>query len=217
MSSGPPDTSAWRHKVHPFFLKTAEYQKNVTLLTRSGSTVDREEADRLSREIPPELNQEADSLYDEMKAAGTLRHSSILKIFGAENLSPGSVISKNEYMIHWLCWFRYGKTFEQLKAEHEAGNFKAAKQFHALGLEFDKWKLGRLDPNTLKFKIDQDHFDLMAHGLDLGLENLSPQDLANCFDELCPCGRPHDPENLRKLRARIVKTFPPSSSEDAGA
>jgi hypothetical protein len=66
------------------------------------------------------------------------------------------------------------------------------------------------DPNKLKFKTDLDHFDLMVFGTDLGLEPLSDEELAECFDELCPCGKEHYGENLRKLRTRIDKQFPQS-------
>jgi len=73
---------------------------------------------------------------------------------------------------------------------------------------FDKWRFGLLDPNKLKFKTDLDHFDLMISGIDFGLDQLSDEELAVCFDELCPCSRPHFGENLRKLRIRIERQFP---------
>ena len=195
--------------MHPFFITTAEYQKKVSLLTMSGSSSDREEADRLTREIPAELMQEAERLHDEMKPAGRIRHRVLLAILGAENYPPGTVISQGDYMFHWLCWFRYGKTAEHLVREYDSGSFKAAKQVHKLSLEYDNWRFGKLDPNKLKFKTDVDHFDLMTAGLDLGIERLTPLELASCFDELCPCGGPHFPEHLAKLRARIAKMFPP--------
>ena len=97
--------------------------------------------------------------------------------------------------------------------KYRNSDFKAAKQFHKLNLEFDKWRFGLLDPNKLKFKTDLDHFDLMIFGMDLGLELLSDGELASCYDELCPCEKPHFGENLRKLRDRINKEFPPKDKE----
>jgi hypothetical protein len=197
--------------VHPFFIKIAEYQKKVSLLTRSGTSSDREEADRLTREIPAELMQEAEILHDEMKPAGKIRHRALLTILGAESYSPGTVISQGDYTFHWLCWFRFCKTAEQVVREYESGSLKAARQLHRVSMEYDEWRFGKLDPNELKFKTDVDHFDLMTSGLDLGLENLTPLELSSCFDELCPCGAPHVQENLSKLRFRILKAFPPIS------
>jgi hypothetical protein len=197
--------------VHPFFIKAAEYQKKVSLLTRSATAGDREEADRLTMEIPAELMQEAETLHDEMKAAGKLRHRAPLTILGAENYPPGTVISQGDYMFHWLCWYRYGKTAEQLVREYDSRSLKAARQLHKVSMEYDEWRFGKLDPNKLKFKTDVDHFELMTSGLDLGIENLTALELSSCFDELCPCGGPHVQENLSKLRIRILKAFPPIS------
>ena len=42
-------------------------------------------------------------------------------------------------------------------------------------------------------------------GLDLGIEALSAEELADCFDELCACGKRHTPDNLRKLRTRLLQ------------
>jgi hypothetical protein len=70
--------------VHPFFIKAAEYQKKVSLLTRSGIPSDRKEADRLTREILAELMKEAERLHDEMKPAGKIRHRVLLTIWGPQ-------------------------------------------------------------------------------------------------------------------------------------
>jgi hypothetical protein len=213
MSSNPQDTESWRTKVHPVFIKAAEYQKRVTLLTNTNSPADQAKATSLSSEIPPELMQKAELLHDEMKAADKLRRQSSLAIYGADGLPPGTEISMEHYMLHRLCWFRFNKTLEQLKREYQAGDLKAVKQMNKLNLEFDMWRFGKVDPNRLKFKTDTDHFVLMLSGLDLGLEALTPQELAYCFDALCPCGDEHDPENLRKLRKRIDASFPLASSD----
>jgi hypothetical protein len=116
-----------------------------------------------------------------------------------------------EFIFRWLCWFRFGKTPQVLISEYESGERKATKQMNKLRLEFDMWRIGEINPNKLKFKIDLDHFTLMNGGFDLGLGKLTSEELADCFDELCPCGRPHFPENLAKLRSRIIREFPPIS------
>jgi hypothetical protein len=46
---------------------------------------------------------------------------------------------------------------------------------------------------------------IMQAGLELGLRDLSPDELADCYDELCNCGKTHDPENMKKLRTRVIK------------
>ncbi|MGC2267294.1 MAG: hypothetical protein WA608_10935 [Candidatus Acidiferrales bacterium] len=153
--------------------------------------------------------KEANLLHDELKAAGKPLYSTSLSIYGADNLPPGSEIPKEAILFCWLCFWRFNKTLAQLLREYQSGNMKATKQVHKLSLEYDAWRFGQLDPNKLKFKIDWDHFELITAGLGLGVENLTAIELADCFDAVCPCGKPHFPENLNKLRTRIVKAFPP--------
>jgi hypothetical protein len=204
----PSGKDSWKKKVHPVFIESAEYQKKVTLLTISDSDGDREEASRLSQNLPPDLIKRAEQLYDELKASGKLKRQSVLAIYGAAGVPPGTQISQAQYALSWFCWFKYNKTLPQLMEERATGKLRAIKQFNQLTLLFDKWRYGHIDPNRLKFKTDVDHFDLMIAGLDLGLESVTPNELADCFDALCPCGKEHDPENLEKLRERIDKAFP---------
>jgi hypothetical protein len=208
-----PVSHSWKAKLHPLFIGAAEYQKQVLRLLRSDSAADKQNASRLSVNLPPDLVRDAEALHDEMQASGKLRRRSSIKMYGLEDIPPGSTISEEHYVYHWLCWFKYNKTVKTLQAEYASGSFKAAKQFHQLNLEFDKWRLGLTDPNKMKFKTDLDHFDLITAGLNLGIETLTPTELADCFDALCPCGGPHFPENLSKLRKRICLAFP---VEDSG-
>jgi membrane carboxypeptidase/penicillin-binding protein len=57
----------------------------------------------------------------------------------------------------------------------------------------------------MRFKFDSHHIQIMQAGLELGLRNLSPAELADCYDEMCNCGKLHDPENIKRLRTRVVK------------
>jgi hypothetical protein len=215
LAVGPSPTGTWRNKLHPLFIKAAELNRRVVMLSRSNVPEERQEAARLNAKNMPNLLREADSLYDLMKPAGQIRHLGLLKAFGIENLPPGTVISHEEYICRFLCWFRFGKTIETLTREYESRERKAVKQMNKLRLELDLWRIGEVNPNKLKFKTDLDHFTLMNGGLDLGIENLTQSELADCFDELCPCAKQHFPENLGKLRARILKEFPPTSASDA--
>jgi hypothetical protein len=130
--------------------------------------------------------------------------------YGAEGYSPGSVTPEEDYIRHRTCFFKFNKTVKQLERERAAGSFKAAKQLNTLALEVEKWRFGKIDLNKVKYKTDVDHFGLICLGLDLGILSLTANELADCFDELCPCGKAHDPENLRKLRKRIETAFPPT-------
>ena len=201
-------TTSWRDKVHPFFIKSVEFSKTVLLLTKNETEENKLEIERLNRDVLPEILKEAELVHDELKAAGKPMYTGSLSIYGADKLPPGSEIPNGTFIMSWLCFFRFNKPLAQLVREYESGSMKAAKQVHNLSLEYDKWRFGQLDPNKLRFKIDRDHFDLITTGLGLGVEHLTPIELADCFDAVCPCGKPHFPENLSKLRTRILKAFP---------
>jgi hypothetical protein len=207
----PLKTDGWRSKLHPLFVEAAGLKRKVVVLARRGKPEGRKEIDRLNREVMPELMQKAGDLYDSMKPNGQIRNLGYLKALGLDNLPPGTVVPEDVFMLRWLCWFRFGKTLETLNHEYELRDLVAIKQMNKLRLEIDMCRIGEVDPNKLKFKTDLDHFCLLNGGLDLGFDSLSAEELADCFDALCPCGAPHFPENLSKLRARILKEFPPIS------
>ncbi|MGA7636760.1 MAG: hypothetical protein WCB00_07520 [Candidatus Acidiferrales bacterium] len=200
--------TTWRDKVHPFFIKSAEFSKTVLLLTRHESEESKEEIERLNREVLTEILKEAELVHYELKAAAKPMYAGSLSIYGADNLPPGSEIPRESVLFCWLCFCRFNKTLAQLLGDYQLGSMKAARQVHKLSLEYDSWRFGQIDPNKLKFKIDWDHFELITAGLGLGVEQLTPIELADCFDALCPCGKPHFPENLNKLRTRVLKAFP---------
>jgi len=81
--------------------------------------------------------------------------------------------------------------------------------------DYQEWRYGELDPQKMNFKIDREHQMLVQCGLDLGIESLSPEELADCFDELCSCGRPHIPENLRKFRTRVIQFLKAAGAADS--
>ncbi len=47
----------------------------------------------------------------------------------------------------------------------------------------------------------------MMAGLNLAVNKLNPEELANSFDDLNLCGESTLPENLRKLRIRIIRAL----------
>jgi hypothetical protein len=71
--------------------------------------------------------------------------------------------------------------------------------------DFQAWRYGKLNINNMRFKFDSQHIQIMQSGLELGLRDLSPVELADCYDELCNCGKAHEPENMKRLRARVIK------------
>ena len=92
-------------------------------------------------------------------------------------------------------WLAQGKEKE--------GDLKAHKQLVRANDEF--WRLINGHGPAPPFKVDQAHTDLLELGLHLGLKVLSAEELADCFDEICTCGRSHDADALKKQRSRVLK------------
>jgi hypothetical protein len=54
-----------------------------------------------------------------------------------------------------------------------------------------------------QFKANSIHSDLLELGLHLGLSELSAEELADCFEAVCPCGKEHTADALKKQRGRV--------------
>jgi len=57
-------------------------------------------------------------------------------------------------------------------------------------------------PERLRSKFDYHHLSTMRMCLDLGIEALTQEELADCFDEVCTCGGP--------MTQRISESFGPA-------
>jgi len=185
-----------------------EQYRQIEQLSRSSSEADREKAQRWARNPPESWRKLARELGEQFRRDGIVQRNIAGKILDLD-LEDESTIkepSDEQFMLSWLSWYKYGKTWRQLQHERSRGNWQASKQILAIVRDYEKWKFGKLDPNDMRFKIDRPHFNLMAFGLDFGLDKLTADELVTCFDGLCTCETEHDPENLRKLRDRILET-----------
>ena len=182
-----------------------EYNKQVADLRASTNEADRAEGQRLFDNPPAELMAEAEHMHDAIPESDRPRHDPHLSIYGAVDSKTGTVISEDQFTLCWLAWSRYGKTIQELMAGDRAGHVKSSKQLASVTKDYNDWRYVKLDPNKLRSKFDYNHLAVMRCGLDLGIETLNEEELANCFDETCTCGKEHDGEKLRKLRARTIE------------
>jgi hypothetical protein len=188
---------SWKAKVHPAFLDIALiYGDSQENLPGSGPNQLTQNAQKLRGRV---LQTREDVLkrYPELQpgspsnhiTAATARYSS-----RRDNLTG---------ILEWLCWRRFGQPLSALAAEERAGNLEAHDKVHRL--KDDLWRLlhgrGPIEP----FKGNSRHSELMELGLNLGLDALTDEELADCFDEFCRCGKDHDPDALKKQRARVRK------------
>lgn len=182
-----------------------EHNKRVADLLASPNEGERAEGHRLLNNPPEELLAEAERMHDAIPESDRPRHDAHLSIYGAVDSKAGTVISEDQFTLCWLAWSKYGKTIMELVAGDKAGDEKSTKQLASVTKDYNDWRYGKLDPNKLRSKFDYNHLTVMRCSLDLGIESLTQEELADCFDEVCTCGGTHDGENLRKLRTRITE------------
>ena len=121
----------------------------------------------------------------------------------ATGYKPPSQQEKLEQILDWF-FFKRNRIPRWLAMEKKKeGDLESHKQLIRAEDEF--WRLLNGHGPVPPFKVDQIHSDLLELGLHLGLKVLSAEELADCFDEVCLCGKEHDADALKKQRGRIVK------------
>jgi hypothetical protein len=182
-----------------------EYNYFVMRLSSSPNKEDRKEAQRLTQEPPPELVEETNRMHDAIPPSERAQHDAYLSIFGAVDAPEGGTMSERQFRMGWLAFNKYGKSIVELVQSDAAGDEKSSRQLLGVQKAYQDWRYGKLDINKTRFKFDSHHILIMQTGLELGFRVLSPAELADCYDEMCNCGKPHDPENMKKLRSRVIK------------
>jgi hypothetical protein len=200
---------SWKEKVHPAFLEILlVYRDSQENLPGSGPNQLTQNAQKLRARV---LQTREDILkrYPELQPGSPSNHITVA--------SARFTSQRDNLMgiLEWLCWRRYKQPLSALAAEEKAGNLEAHKKVHRL--KDDLWRLlhkrGLIEP----FKGNSRHSELMELGLNLGLDTLTDEELADCFDEFCKCGKDHDPDALKKQRARVRKQLEAARHENLRA
>jgi hypothetical protein len=190
-----PDS--WKKKVHPAFLEVARiYRDSLRILCGSKS----KDASRNSQAVRAQVSQAREELlehYPELRPGSTWNHvaAASSRFLSKRDIAAGT--------LEWLCWRRFGQPLSALIAEEKEGSLEAHKRVLRVIDEF--WRLLHGQGPLAPFKGHSKHSELMELGLSLGLGTLTDDELADCFDEVCICGKVHDPDALKKQRARVRK------------
>jgi len=188
---------SWKEKVHPAFLEIVRVHRN-SQETLSGSAP--HQIARHAQKLRAQVSQTREDLlkrYPELRPGSPSNH---ITAASARFLSQRDILTG---ILEWLCWRRFGQPLAILVAEDKAGNLEAHNKVRRLRDEL--WHLvhgrGPIEP----FKGNSRHSEIMELGLSLGLDALTDEELADCFDEFCTCGKAHDADALKKQRARVRK------------
>jgi len=178
---------SWRQKVHDAFQIGAEAFKEAVLAMQS---LGPEPPAKLKEEVLQRLTQElqrAWALYPELKS----KTSALL-------YSSSADLRVND--LEHLHWRRHQERLHEDLRREQADDLVAIQRVNRTMNDYLRWRQQRL---VTPFKIDPDHWTLFEIGFDLGLNKLSSEELADCFDAVCPCGRSHDADALKKQRTRF--------------
>jgi hypothetical protein len=181
------ETNSWEGKVHRVFRLGAEaFKEAVQAIKKVGPNPPPKIAQRIEGRLFSKL-QEIWIQYPDLKSPTTgLLYSS----------SPDLRLNDVEH----LHWRRHGKLLHQDRARVHADDLDAFGRVNRTMNDYVAWRRGQY---VKDFKIDPDHWTLLEMGFDFGLNDLSAEELADCFDALCPCGRSHDADALKKQRSRL--------------
>jgi hypothetical protein len=109
--------------------------------------------------------------------------------------------SMSKELLEWLCWNRYRRPLWQITLEDAAGDREASKKIERIIADGNRLRYGE---GVTGFKSHLDHSALMRMGLPLGLDKLTAEELADCFEAVCPCGIEHTADALKKHRRRLL-------------
>jgi len=188
---------SWKEKVHPAFLEIVLiYGDSQENLPGSGHNRLTQNGQKLSARVS-QAREDLLRRYPELQPGSPSNHIT------AASARYSSRRDNLTGILEWLCWRRYGQLLSALAAEEKAGNLEAHNKVHRL--KDDLWQLLHKRGSIEPFKGNSRHSELMELGLNLGLDALTDEELADCFDEFCACGKDHDPDALKKQRARVRK------------
>ncbi len=109
--------------------------------------------------------------------------------------------SKSKELLEWLCWNRYRKPLWQIALEDAAGDREASKRIERIIADGNRLRYGE---GIASFKSHLDHSALLHMGFPLGLDKLTAEELADCFEAVCPCEIEHTADGLKKQRKRLL-------------
>lgn len=113
----------------------------------------------------------------------------------------------NQVLPNMISMLKYQATMPDLRLREMRGDRNAGRQVVETEDLYNRWMHEQLPRGGVRFKTNVHHNVLMLFGLAGGLERLTSKELADFFDQFCPCGETHTLEVLRRLRRKLVKVL----------
>jgi hypothetical protein len=206
---------SWRERVNPAFVSYWSATKKMRL------------AGKIPNQI--ELNTEWQLGYQALASAGRLLREEIAKspnpIFPqvwakivagldgereiiptepgvgyAQSIESGSVF-------RMLVFLKFGLTYRNLITSIDLDHsVEAHTKFQQVHQDMIRFESDGFNFDGLKLRFHYHHFTLMVQGFDLGILSLNEEELAKCFDAICPCNnKKHSAPYLKRQRREFRK------------
>jgi hypothetical protein len=110
----------------------------------------------------------------------------------------------NQVLPSAISLLKYQATIPELRSQEMRGDRNAGRKVVETADFYNRWMHEQLPHSGVRFKTNARHNVLVLYGLAGGLDRLSSRELADFFDQFCPCGETHTLEVLRRLRRKLV-------------
>lgn len=209
--------SDWKSKLHPAFIAMADANKRATLALAT-ILKNAKEAEKLlglgitpqqKTEIAKRVISERDKLFEQSA-------KEIVDIDNRYKPLPESKLcfpyltdspreNESRALFEWLHWERHHESLGRAREADQRGDLKAWERLARTAKDWRTivFKKGAIKP----FQGGIYHRDIFTIGLSFasGMENLTGEELAEFFDDFCPCEKTHDARALQKQRKRLLK------------
>jgi hypothetical protein len=198
-----PDS--WKEKVHPLFIEIAGVYRDSV---KEWLALGRPPAEKAAQ-VEARLRQKTAAIRTRYAKTDytptTTDPLDTILVSGEPSSWPPTKSETDQGFLELLYWKRFGEPLWIALQKSESGDLEALRRVNRVAEDHERLRFGKGPIKAAKG--DPDHAALLEFGLDLGLSILVPEELADCFDALCPCGKVHDADALKKQRSRKQKAI----------
>src|SRR5262245_9903071 len=110
----PGSEREWQQKVDPFFVSMMTEYKRVVPLGRSPFTLERAKGQEWARNAGDKaLREQAQLAIPRLAQAGfRFKYDIAAKVLDLELADPAQQLTDDQFMLSWLSWFKFGKTWK---------------------------------------------------------------------------------------------------------
>jgi hypothetical protein len=202
------------HKLDPWFVDLARVFKETVPPVGGAKRTDRASRDSEGRGRQPAKSVPAPllpgwprTLGEMLSLAARIEDPRIAGVFRAlEQEFPKEALAMdlNPVLENGISLLKYQETVPELRWRELQGDRNAGRKVVETADLYNRWMHGQLPHGGVRVKTNVHHNLLMLFGLPAGLEKLTSKELADFFDQFCPCGETHTLEVLRRLRQKLL-------------